>query len=67
MLDFTGFRAIHFVSGAGEWRFQGGWSIMGFDDEMVILSGHGPATTIGEERVNNPFLQHNSGNQKNLA
>jgi hydroxyacylglutathione hydrolase len=25
-------------------------------DETVILSGHGPETTIGEERAHNPFL-----------
>ncbi len=26
-------------------------------DETVVLSGHGPATTIGDERRMNPFLQ----------
>lgn len=26
-------------------------------DEMRVLSGHGPATTIGDERMYNPFLQ----------
>lgn len=26
------------------------------DDEMVILPGHGPASTIGQERTTNPFL-----------
>ena len=26
-------------------------------DETVVLSGHGPATTIGDERRHNPFLQ----------
>jgi glyoxylase-like metal-dependent hydrolase (beta-lactamase superfamily II) len=25
-------------------------------DETVVFSGHGPATTIGEERASNPFL-----------
>jgi hydroxyacylglutathione hydrolase len=25
-------------------------------DETVVLSGHGPATTIGAERVSNPYL-----------
>ncbi|QQS30145.1 MAG: MBL fold metallo-hydrolase [Sphingobacteriales bacterium] len=25
-------------------------------DEVVVYSGHGPATTIGYERLNNPFL-----------
>ncbi len=27
------------------------------DDAVVAYSGHGPATTIGVERVSNPFLQ----------
>ncbi len=27
------------------------------DDETVVYSGHGPSTTIGRERTNNPFLQ----------
>jgi glyoxylase-like metal-dependent hydrolase (beta-lactamase superfamily II) len=26
-------------------------------DETIVLSGHGPATTIGRERNSNPFLQ----------
>ena len=25
-------------------------------DETQVLPGHGPQTTIGEERVSNPFL-----------
>ncbi|HWP98535.1 MAG TPA: MBL fold metallo-hydrolase [Syntrophomonadaceae bacterium] len=28
-----------------------------YDDETVCYPGHGPATTIGFERKNNPFLQ----------
>jgi len=31
------------------------------DDDMVVLPGHGPQTTIGQERRSNPFLQ--PGNQ----
>jgi len=27
------------------------------EDETVVLSGHGPQTTIGRERATNPFLQ----------
>ena len=27
------------------------------DDATVVLPGHGPATTIGRERMSNPFLQ----------
>ena len=30
--------------------------LMPHEDEMVVLSGHGPATTIGRERAYNPFL-----------
>jgi len=26
------------------------------DEETVVLSGHGPATTIGQEKIYNPFL-----------
>ena len=26
-------------------------------DEIVVLPGHGPQTTIGRERATNPFLQ----------
>ncbi len=26
------------------------------DDSTVVLSGHGPQTTIGRERATNPFL-----------
>ncbi|MFA6261274.1 MAG: MBL fold metallo-hydrolase [Bacteroidia bacterium] len=28
-----------------------------FDDSTLVYSGHGPETTIGYERKNNPFLQ----------
>ena len=27
-------------------------------DDVAVISGHGPTTTIGRERVTNPFLQH---------
>ncbi|HNZ49099.1 MAG TPA: MBL fold metallo-hydrolase [Candidatus Hydrogenedentes bacterium] len=30
--------------------------LMTLPDETKVYSGHGPATTIGEERINNPFL-----------
>ncbi len=30
--------------------------IMTLPDEIVVLPGHGPHTTIGQERVNNPFF-----------
>jgi len=31
------------------------------DDDVVVYPGHGPSTTIGEERLNNPFLQSDKG------
>jgi len=30
--------------------------LLAFPDETVVWSGHGPATTIGQERRTNPFL-----------
>ena len=35
-------------------------SIMTLPDETVIYSGHGAATTVGEERIHNPFLRPGS-------
>ena len=31
--------------------------LLGLPDEVTVYSGHGPITTIGEERTTNPFLQ----------
>jgi hydroxyacylglutathione hydrolase len=31
--------------------------LLPLSDEVAVLNGHGPATTIGRERVTNPFLQ----------
>ncbi|HEX6387371.1 MAG TPA: MBL fold metallo-hydrolase, partial [Anaerolineae bacterium] len=31
--------------------------LMALPDETQVLSGHGPATTIGQERRTNPFLK----------
>lgn len=31
--------------------------ILTLDDELIVLPGHGPQTTIGRERVKNPYLQ----------
>jgi hydroxyacylglutathione hydrolase len=30
--------------------------LLNFDKDMIVYSGHGPETTIGDERGNNPFL-----------
>ncbi len=31
--------------------------VLALPDETIVFPGHGPATTIGEERESNPFLQ----------
>jgi hydroxyacylglutathione hydrolase len=31
--------------------------LLPLDDDVTVLSGHGPATTIGRERASNPFIQ----------
>ena len=33
--------------------------LMTLDDDYKVYSGHGPSTTIGDERQNNPFLNGN--------
>jgi hydroxyacylglutathione hydrolase len=30
--------------------------LLTLDDDVKVYSGHGPVTTIGEERLTNPFL-----------
>jgi glyoxylase-like metal-dependent hydrolase (beta-lactamase superfamily II) len=32
-------------------------TVLPLDDEVVVLPGHGPETTIGRERATNPFLR----------
>jgi hydroxyacylglutathione hydrolase len=31
--------------------------LLPLDDDVAVLSGHGPVTTIGRERATNPFIQ----------
>lgn len=38
--------------------------VLALPDETRVLPGHGPATTVGEERINNPFLQTGQGKLK---
>jgi len=55
-----------FAGGVGQTDFPGGsWDLLmesirnrllSFPDETIILPGHGPHSTIGEERKSNPFL-----------
>ncbi|HYX70939.1 MAG TPA: MBL fold metallo-hydrolase, partial [Terriglobales bacterium] len=37
--------------------------VMALPDETVVVPGHGPLTTIGEERESNPFLIGQSGDR----
>jgi hydroxyacylglutathione hydrolase len=32
-------------------------NIMSVEDDVIVYSGHGPETTIGEEKLTNPFLR----------
>ena len=58
---------VLFASGVGRWDLPGGDGELLFHgikkklfplgDDVVVLPGHGPATTIGEERRTNPFVQ----------
>jgi glyoxylase-like metal-dependent hydrolase (beta-lactamase superfamily II) len=36
--------------------------VLPLDDELVVLPGHGPQTTMGRERKNNPYLQNENLN-----
>ena len=31
--------------------------LLTLDDKVIVFPGHGPYTTIGQERTGNPFLQ----------
>jgi glyoxylase-like metal-dependent hydrolase (beta-lactamase superfamily II) len=37
--------------------------VLTLPDDMVLLPGHGPATTVGHERVGNPFLVPHYGGE----
>jgi len=57
---------VLFAGGVGRWDLPGGDADVLFEgirkklfplgDEVVVLPGHGPPTTIGEERLTNPFV-----------
>ena len=58
---------VLFAGGVGRWDLPGGdrdllfsgiqSKLMTLPDDIRILPGHGPATTIGVERKSNPYLQ----------
>jgi glyoxylase-like metal-dependent hydrolase (beta-lactamase superfamily II) len=37
--------------------------VLPLDDPTVVLSGHGPQTTIGQERATNPYLRQVAAGQ----
>jgi hydroxyacylglutathione hydrolase len=57
---------VLFASSIGRWDFRGGNKddllssitnkLMTLPDETIVYPGHGPTTTIGEEKRSNPFL-----------
>ncbi len=57
---------VLFAGGVGRWDLPGGdrdllfagirEKLFPLGDEIKVLPGHGPATTIGHERTTNPFL-----------
>jgi hydroxyacylglutathione hydrolase len=57
---------VLFAGGVGRWDLPGGDADLLFDgirqklfplgDSVTVLPGHGPATTIGSERLTNPFV-----------
>jgi hydroxyacylglutathione hydrolase len=57
---------VLFAGGVGRWDLPGGdgellvrgikEKLYPLGDDVVVLPGHGPATTIGEERRTNPFV-----------
>lgn len=56
-----------FCGGVGRTDLPGGsWSVLedsirnkifNFPDETIVLPGHGPATTVGQEKMANPFIR----------
>jgi glyoxylase-like metal-dependent hydrolase (beta-lactamase superfamily II) len=58
---------VLFAGGVGRWDLPGGDGELLFDgirtklfplgDDITVLPGHGPPTTIGRERLTNPFVR----------
>jgi glyoxylase-like metal-dependent hydrolase (beta-lactamase superfamily II) len=58
---------VLFAGGVGRWDLPGGdgellfhgikTKLFPLDDNVIVLPGHGPTTTIGDERRTNPFVQ----------
>lgn len=62
---------VLFAGGVGRWDLPGGdynllmsgitKKVLPLGDDVQVLPGHGPATTVGVERRTNPFLQDFEG------
>jgi hydroxyacylglutathione hydrolase len=62
---------VLFAGGVGRWDLPGGdrdllftgirEKLFPLGDQVRVLPGHGPATTIGQERVGNPFVGEDAG------
>ncbi|GMR04907.1 MAG: MBL fold metallo-hydrolase [Thermodesulfobacteriota bacterium] len=60
-----------FAGSVGRTDFEGGsmekllhsinFKILSLDDDVRVFPGHGPATTVGDERRSNPFLTGSGG------
>lgn len=58
---------VLFAGGVGRWDLPGGdkdlllsgirTKLLGLPPETLVLPGHGPSTTIGQERLENPYLR----------
>jgi glyoxylase-like metal-dependent hydrolase (beta-lactamase superfamily II) len=58
---------VLFAGGVGRWDLPGGdrellldgirTKLLSLPDQTLVCPGHGPLTTIGRERVSNPYLQ----------
>lgn len=58
---------VLFAGGVGRWDLPGGdgellftgikKKIFPLGDDVTVYPGHGPSTTVGQERISNPFLQ----------
>lgn len=57
---------VLFAGGVGRWDLPGGdqnellesicGKVLPLGDDVIVQPGHGPSTTVGEERRSNPFL-----------
>jgi glyoxylase-like metal-dependent hydrolase (beta-lactamase superfamily II) len=57
-----------FPGGSFEQLRDGIWNkLFTLDDETLVVTGHGPATTIGQEKSDNPYVGRRAGYQDETA